>query len=54
MRVHKQKADIFRAPFLLEKDETYLGYRLFRTYAGFRYLGGFADHLPVFTDLIDE
>ena len=54
LRVHQQKAHIFRAPFLLEKDETYLGYKVFRTFAGFRYLGGFADHLPVFTDIIDE
>lgn len=54
LRIYNQKAYIFRAPFLLEKDDTYLGYKVFRTYAGFRYLGGFADHLPVFSDLIDE
>jgi len=54
LRIYNQKAHIFRAPFLLEKDDTYLGYKVFRTYAGFRYLGGFADHLPVFSDLIDE
>jgi predicted extracellular nuclease len=42
---------IFNPPFLLEQDETYLGYKPFRTYAGFKYLGGFSDHLPVFIDL---
>lgn len=54
LRIHQQKAHIFRAPFLLEKDETYLGYKVFRTFAGFRYLGGFSDHLPVYIDIIDE
>ncbi len=44
-------AHIFNADFLLENDETYLGKKPFRTYAGFRYLGGFSDHLPVFLDL---
>ncbi len=38
--------------FLLEPDETYGGKKLFRTYVGFSYRGGFADHLPTFMDLI--
>jgi len=45
-------AKIFHAPFLLEDDETYLGKKLFRTFNGYKYQGGFSDHLPVFFDLI--
>ena len=45
---------IFDADFLLEKDETHLGFKPFRTYLGFSYKGGFSDHLPVFIDLICE
>lgn len=45
---------IFDADFLLEKDETHIGVKPFRTYNGFSYNGGFSDHLPVFIDLICE
>lgn len=45
------KAEIFSPAFLLEKDETYLGEKPFRTYSGFRYHGGFSDHMPVYIDL---
>ncbi|MCU0370757.1 MAG: endonuclease [Bacteroidales bacterium] len=41
------KADIFRAGFLLEPDESYSGSRPFRTYMGPGYHDGFSDHLPV-------
>jgi len=34
-------------PFLFQKDEKYGGRKLFRTYYGFEYTGGFSDHLPV-------
>jgi hypothetical protein len=40
-------AEIVKLPFLLEKDERYGGMKLFRTYYGYRYQGGFSDHLPV-------
>lgn len=40
-------ARILDAPFLLEKDETYAGLKLHRTYQGFQYKAGFSDHLPV-------
>lgn len=33
--------------FLLEKDDKYGGLRPMRTYHGYRYLGGFSDHLPI-------
>ncbi len=42
---------VFNAPFLLEKDEKYVGYTTNRMYIGFRYHGGYADHLPVYLDL---
>ena len=42
---------IFHADFMLEDDETYHGKKLFRTYIGPRYFGGFSDHLPVYIDL---
>ena len=42
---------VFMPEWLLEKDNTYGGYKPFRTYQGPRYLGGYSDHLPVFTDL---
>ncbi len=40
-------AQIVKLPFLLEKDERYGGMKLNRTYVGYRYHGGFSDHLPV-------
>ncbi len=43
-----QECGAFRADFLLTKDDKYLGEKLFRTYLGPQYLGGFSDHLPVF------
>ncbi len=45
-------ARIFHADFMLEDDETYHDKKLFRTYIGPRYFGGFSDHLPVYIDLI--
>lgn len=40
-------ASIVEAPFLFQKDERYNSRKLFRTYDGFRYQGGYSDHLPV-------
>ncbi|RUT73560.1 endonuclease [Ancylomarina longa] len=42
---------IFAPDFLLEKDKTYYGVKPFRTFAGYKYQGGFSDHLPVLLDL---
>lgn len=42
---------IFSADWLLERDERYGGYQPYRTYIGFRYHGGFSDHLPTYLDL---
>lgn len=35
------------APFLLTADETYPGTKPYPTYGGYRYSGGYSDHLPV-------
>ena len=51
--LYKQNsATIFHGDFLFEKDESYGGVKLFRTYVGPKYFGGYADHLPVYIDLI--
>lgn len=47
----KDDAHVYKSPFLLEKDPNYPGYRPFRTYIGFKYIGGFSDHLPVYLDI---
>ncbi len=46
-RVVPSSVRIVDAPFLLEEDDTYGGVRPFRTYRGFRYAGGYSDHLPI-------
>lgn len=51
LSVIKNEAVIFKAPFLLEKDVTHLGTKLFRTYIGPKYNGGYSDHLPIYLDL---
>lgn len=42
---------IFDADFLLVPDEKYGGVKTFRTFLGPRYIGGFADHLPVYVEI---
>jgi len=42
---------IFSPPFLLQDDPAYPGKRPFPTYTGFKYSGGFSDHLPVILEL---
>ena len=50
-RMTEPHMKIIKLPFLLQKDETFGGEKLFRTYEGFKYVGGYSDHLPVFIDL---
>lgn len=38
--------------FLLVEDLRYLGVKPLRTFSGYRYQGGFSDHLPVFVDIV--
>jgi len=54
IQVSKEGARIFQSSFLLEEDETHLGYKLNRTYIGPVYHGGFSDHLPVYLDIISQ
>ena len=51
--IHMSPNDIhvFEAPFLLEEDTHYVGYKPFRTYIGFKFHDGYSDHLPVYIDL---
>jgi len=51
LAVVENKLNIFDEVFLLEKDKKYLGNKPFRTNIGFKYHGGFSDHLPVYFDL---
>jgi len=41
----------FKAEFLLEEDTKYGGTKTNRSYIGFKYNGGYSDHLPVILDL---
>jgi predicted extracellular nuclease len=52
LQVKGNKAHIYRNDFLLKEDERWMGIKPFRTYEGFKYVGGYSDHLPVFVDLI--
>ncbi len=52
LHISEKKATIFHPSFLLEEDKTYLGQKPNRTYIGYKYHGGFSDHLPVFVDII--
>lgn len=50
-KLQAHNPQIGRFPFLLTDDERYGGMKVFRTFAGPRYIGGYSDHLPVFLDL---
>lgn len=49
--LHVTGASVLREAFLLEPEPLYGGQRPFRTWNGFRYKGGYSDHLPVYLDL---
>ena len=44
-------ARICRFGFLLQEDKTYGGQKPFRAYNGYRYQGGYSDHLPIVLDI---
>ena len=46
----EEKADVFRAHFLLTEDRQYGDEQPFRTYYGMKYQGGYSDHLPVWAE----
>ena len=45
------KAQVFNAPFLVQKDGQYKGYPL-RSYVGSVFQGGFSDHFPVYVLIV--
>ena len=45
-----ETATIFQRDFMMEKDSSNGGKKLFKTYSGQKHTGGFSDHLPVFVD----
>lgn len=45
-------ARVFNNSFILIPDKKNMGFRPNRTYSGFKYTGGFSDHLPVYLDLL--
>ncbi|OYT14709.1 MAG: hypothetical protein B7C24_16870 [Bacteroidetes bacterium 4572_77] len=51
IKIAQNKAHIFSADFLITTDEKYLGTKPYRTFIGFKYIGGFSDHLPIFFDI---
>lgn len=53
LHIAQHQPHIFQAPFLLVPDEKYGGVKTFRTFLGPRYIGGYADHLPVYILLED-
>ena len=52
MQLIPGSARIFSPSFLLIKDKTWRGERPFRTYYGFKYEGGYSDHLPLIVDFL--
>ncbi|MDL2296980.1 endonuclease [Bacteroidales bacterium OttesenSCG-928-E04] len=48
IQIIDKKAVIFKESFMMEPDKRYGGEKPLRTYLGPRYIGGYADHLPVF------
>lgn len=52
LRIADGVPHIFDDDFLLVPDDKYGGVKNFRTYLGPRYIGGYADHLPVYVKLV--
>lgn len=51
-RCLQDEGQLFEADFMLLDDEKFLGKKIYRTYLGMRYQGGFSDHLPVYIDIV--
>jgi predicted extracellular nuclease len=47
-----KRAQIFDADYLLETESDGIGKTTNRTYVGFTYHGGYADHLPIYMDVV--
>lgn len=51
--ISEKKAFVFSNDSLIHEDTSkYGGKKPFRTYSGWKYLGGYSDHLPIYMDLI--
>lgn len=50
----RREMEIFAPEHLLQRDNTYMGIKMHRTYQGPRYLGGISDHLPILLKLYTE
>ena len=51
LMLDKESGRVFDPPYLLENDKKHLGVKPNRTHIGFKYNGGFSDHLPIFIDI---
>jgi predicted extracellular nuclease len=51
LQTSPESVNVYNADFLLIYDPAWFGFKPFRSYEGFRYTGGFSDHLPVFLDI---
>ncbi len=51
LKVANARAHVFKADFLLEDDARYPGKIPYRQFIGFKFNGGYSDHLPVYLDL---
>jgi len=49
--ITEESAQIFDADYLKEPDPNYPGDRIFRTYRGPNYVGGYSDHFPIVLDI---
>ena len=50
-QINPSSCRIIEHDFLLERDEKMGGYKPFRTWSGYKYNGGFSDHLPILLTL---
>ncbi len=54
VQIKNNKAFIFREDFMLQEDARHMGDKPFRTFVGFKYTGGYSDHLPIIVDIIKK
>lgn len=52
LQTYMKLAQIFDAEYLLEKEKDGIGKITNRTYIGFKYHGGYSDHLPIYMDVL--
>ncbi len=54
IQISNEGAQIHNVDFLLEEDKTHGGEKPFRTFVGYKYNGGYSDHLPIYIDIIKK